>query len=229
MYCVRCGVRLPDGTERCPLCDTPVWDPDGSKPAEPTFSDRYPAPLKSRRYPIMAFLTALMAAISLSSLIYCLTNYHAVSWSGYVMLACALVYFAGTFPFWFKRREPLIFVPLAFALACGYLLYVCLKSGGRWFLSFAFPVTMFVGAVTTAGLAFFRFGKRRRVLKTGILLVVIGCSAMLIEFFQCITFGGKMFTWSLYPVCGFSAVGLFLILCGLIPPWRAYLERKLFI
>ena len=229
MYCVKCGVRLQEGVSACPLCNTPVWDPEGTKPAEPTFSDRYPVPPRSRRYPIMAFLTALMAALSLSALIYCLTNYHAVSWSGYVMLACALIYFGGTFPFWFKRREPLIFVPVAFALICGYLLYVCLKSGGRWFLSFAFPVTMLAGALTTAGIAFFRFGKRRRVLKTGILLVVIGCSAMLIELFQVITFGGKMFTWSLYPVCGFSLIGLFLILCGLIPPWRAYLERKLFL
>ena len=229
MYCVKCGVRLQEGAERCPLCQTPVWDPEGAAPAAPTFSDRYPEPLKSRRYPIMAFLTALMAAICLSSLIYCLTNYHGVSWSGFVMLACALVYFAGTFPFWFKRREPLIFVPLAFALACGYLLYVCLKTGGHWFLSFAFPVTMIAGAITTAAVAAFRFGKRRRVLKTGILLVVIGCSAMLVELFQVITFGGKMFTWSLYPVIGFSLIGLFLILCGLIPPWRAYLERKLFL
>ena len=229
MYCVKCGVRLQEGTERCPLCQTPVWDPEGSPPAAPTFSDRYPDPLKSRRYPIMAFLTALMAAICLSSLIYCLTKEHGVSWSGFVMLGCALVYFAGTFPFWFKRREPLIFVPLAFALACGYLLYICLKTGGRWFLSFAFPVTMLAGAITTAAVALYRFGKRRRVLKTGILLVVIGCSAMLFELFQVITFGGKMFTWSLYPVCGFSLIGLFLTLCGLIPPWREYLERKLFL
>ena len=229
MYCVKCGVRLQEGVSACPLCDTPVWDPEGKPSAEPTFSDRYPEPLKSRRYPIMAFLTALMAAICLSSLIYCLTNYHAVSWSGFVMLGCALVYFAGTFPFWFKRRDALIFVPVAFLLAGGYLLYICLKTGGHWFLSFAFPVTLLVGALTTASVAFFRYGKRRRLLKTGIFLVVIGCSAMLVELFQRITFGGKMFSWSLYPVCGFSLIGLFLILCGLIPPWREYLERKLFI
>lgn len=177
----------------------------------------------------MAFVAALLAAVSLSCLIYCLTKEHGVSWSGYVMLGCALVYFGFLFPFWFKRREPLLFVPLAFLLTGGYLLYVCLKSGGRWYLSFAFPVTLLAGALTTASVALFRFGKRRRLLKTGILLVVIGCSAMLIELFQCITFGGKMFSWSLYPVCGFSLIGLFLILCGLIPPWREYLERRLFL
>ncbi len=229
MYCVKCGVRLQEGTQRCPLCQTPVWDPEGAAPAAPTFSDRYPPPPKSRRYPILAFLTALLVAVSLSALIFCLTNYHRTAWSGYVMLGCALLYFAGIFPFWFERREPLIFVPLAFVLLCGYLLYICLYTGGHWFLSFAFPVTMLAGLLTTASVALFRFGKRRRLLKTGSLLIAIGCSTMLIELFLCISFGGKMFTWSLYPVCAFSVVGLFLILCGLIPPWREYLERKLFL
>lgn len=229
MYCVKCGVRLQEGAAKCPLCDTPVWDPEGAAQAVPTFSDRYPAPPKSRRYPILAFLTALLTAISLSALIYCLTNYHRVSWSGYVMLGCAWFYFAVIFPFWFERREPLIFVPLAFLLAGGYLLYICLYTGGRWFLSFAFPVTLLICLLTTVAIVLFRFGKRRRLRKTGALMVAIGCSAMLVELFQTITFGGRMFTWSLYPVCAFSAVGLFLILCGLIPPWRAYLERKLFL
>ena len=52
---------------------------------------------------------------------------------------------------------------------------------------------------------------------------------MLIEFFEALTFDTKMFLWSLYPVCAFSLIGLFLILCGLIPPWREYVERKLFL
>lgn len=229
MYCVKCGVRLTDGVQRCPLCQTPVWNPEGTQEAEPTFSDRYPLPPKSRRYPILAFLTVLLSAVSLTTLIFCLTVLHRVSWSGFVMLGCALVYFAGIFPFWFERREPLIFVPLAFVLACGYLLYICLYTGGRWFLSFAFPVTMVVGALTTASVALFRFGKRRRLIKTGALLIAIGCSAMLVEFFEAITFGTRMFLWSLYPVCAFSLIGLFLILCGLIPPWREAVERKLFL
>ena len=229
MYCVKCGVRLPEGTERCPLCQTPVWDPEGAKPPEPTFSDRCPAPPRSRRFPILIFLTALLAAASLSALIYCLTNEGGVSWSGYGMLGCALFYLVVVFPFWFDRREPLIFLPVDFALVCGYLLYVCLKTGGRWFLSFAFPVTMLAGLLITASVALFRFGKRRRLRKTGILLVVIGCSAMLVELFQSITFGSRMFAWSLYPVCAFSLTGLALFLCGLVPPWRAYLERKFFI
>ena len=228
MYCVKCVVRLTEGTERCPLWPTPVWNPEASAPAQ-TFPDRYPVPPKRRRYPILAFLTALLMALSLSALIYCLKTLGGVYWSGYVMLGSAWVYFAILFPFWFEKREPLIFVPLAFALLCGLLLYICLYNGGRWFLSFAFPVTMLAGLLTTASVALFRFGKRRRLLKTGILFTLIGCSTMLVELFQYITFGGEMFAWSLYCVTGFGLIGLFLILCGLIPPWRAYLERKFFL
>ena len=229
MYCVKCGVRLQDGTEHCPLCATPVWNPDGVQSAAPTFSEHYPIPPKSRRYPILAFLTALLLTASLTTLIYCLTNLHGVYWSGYVMLGCALFYFAVVFPFWFERREPLIFVPLAFVLTSGYLLYICLYTGGGWFLSFAFPLTMLVGVLTTAAVAIFRLGRRRRLLKIGILLIAIGCSTMLVELFQHITFGGRMFAWSLYPVSVFAVMGLFVVLCGVIPPWRAYFERKLFV
>ena len=28
MYCVKCGVKLQEGVERCPLCRTPVWNPE---------------------------------------------------------------------------------------------------------------------------------------------------------------------------------------------------------
>ena len=31
MYCVRCGVKLQEGTESCPLCGTPVWNPEGAR------------------------------------------------------------------------------------------------------------------------------------------------------------------------------------------------------
>ena len=31
MYCVKCGVRLQDGVEICPLCETPVWNPESAE------------------------------------------------------------------------------------------------------------------------------------------------------------------------------------------------------
>lgn len=41
MYCVKCGVRLQEGTERCPLCATPVWNPEEAT-AERGYPDTLP-------------------------------------------------------------------------------------------------------------------------------------------------------------------------------------------
>lgn len=227
MYCVKCGIRLQDGTEHCPLCSTPVWNPQ--KTSSPSnFSGAYPRPEPSIRYPVLAFITSLLAVVCLSCLIFCLKTYHQVFWSGYVMLGIAMVYVSVFLPFWFEKRHPLIFVPVAFCAVCGYLLYICLYTGGHWFLSFAFPVVMIAGAITTASVALFRYIKKGRIFIMSGLFVAIGGCCMLIELFQNITFGGKMFTWSLYCTSFFTAVGLFLLLSGIIRPMREYLQRKLF-
>lgn len=227
MYCVKCGVRLQDGIAQCPLCATPVWNPK-EVPAPSTFSKAYPRPEPDKRYPVLAFLTTLLSVICVSCLIFCLNTYQRIYWSGYVMLGIAVVYISLIFPFWFDKRHPLIFVPLCFFSICGYLLYICLYTGGHWFLSFAFPLVMIVCAITTASVALFRYIKKGRIFIMGGLFVTIGGCSMLMEMFQNITFGGKMFTWSLYCASFFAAVGLFFLISGAVRPMREYLQRKLF-
>ncbi len=43
-YCVRCGVKLEEGSKRCPLCNTEVHLPDGvqEQPTEPLFAQPLP-------------------------------------------------------------------------------------------------------------------------------------------------------------------------------------------
>lgn len=229
MYCVKCGVRLQEGVDACPLCQTPVWNPEGLAPAARSFSGVYPKEVISKRYPVLGFLTALLVAIDLVFLVFCLRTYHAVSWSGYVMLGTAVFYLIVFLPLWINKPHPLIFVPLSFLVIGGYLLYICLHTGGHWFLSFAFPVVMLAMLLTTASVAAFRFLKHGKLFIIGALLLAIGGCAMLVELFEHITFGHTMWTWSLYVVSGFGAVGLFVLLAALVRPLREYLERKLFL
>ena len=231
MYCVYCGVRLQDGAPECPLCHTKVTAvPVPEQLKESSYSDRYPRLEKhSGKFLAIGLVTVILIAAALGCLIFCLKSTGKVGWSGIAALGMALGWIWAILPLLFPRWRPMIFLPIDFACLGGYLLYICANTGGNWFLSFAFPVTMLAGLLTTASVALFCLGKPRRLLKTGALLIAIGCSTMLIELFQCITFGGRMFAWSLYPVCAFSLIGLFLILSGLIPPWREYLERKLFV
>lgn len=229
MYCVKCGVKLQDSMNRCPLCGTPVWLPEEVRAEEnDKYSKLLPESTWSERIPAVAFITVVCAAVCLSFLIFCLKTYDDVAWSPYVMLGIALFYVVMLLPLWFKRQLPLLFVTIDYACACAYLLYICAETGGSWFLSFAFPVVGICCILTIIPIALYKYVKKRKLLITGSLLLLIGGSTMLIELFQHITFGSEMFTWSLYSVTAFSIFGLFLVVAEFIRPLREYLKRKLF-
>ena len=122
----------------------------------------------------------------------------------------------------------MIFLPIDFACLGGYLLYICANTGGNWFLPFAFPVTGIAAVLTLAGVAMMRYIVQGRLRLMSLLLIAIGLSFMLVEFFQHITFGTPMFVWSLYCVSAFCLIGLFLFIASFIPPLRAALRRTFF-
>ena len=230
MYCVKCGVKLGDGAPSCPLCGTRVmYFEDGSPTEASQYSDRYPAEQRHAKYLVLALLTSLMASAGLICLIICLKTFGRVYWSGYVLMGLALAWIIVILPLWFERWHPLIFLPVDFAAVCGFLLYVCAVRGGHWFLSFAFPVTMIVGLLLIAAVAVARHVRRGRLYIAAALVLATGGFCMLIELFEHITFGTKMFLWSLYCVSFCGLLGLFLLIAAIIPPLRAYLERKFFI
>lgn len=234
MYCVYCGVRLQDGAEQCPLCSTPVVMPrapgrEGEVRTAPAlYPDRLPEEKKRGRGLLVWLLTTVLLAVCLSCLILCLNTCRRVDWSGYVLMSSALAWIWFLFPMLFLRWRPMIFLPLDIVCLAGYLLYICLKTGGGWFLSFAFPVTMIAGLLLLLGVALFRYLKQGRLRLLGLYLILIGGSCMLVEFFGHITFGWPMFNWSLYCVSVFGLLGLFLFIATLIPPMRDYLRRTFF-
>ena len=78
-------------------------------------------------------------------------------------------------------------------------------------------------------LALYRYVRGRRAFITGGFFVAMGCSTMLIEFFEHITFDTPMFKWSLFTTAFLSVIGLFFIIAGIIRPVRDYLERRFFV
>ncbi len=229
MYCVKCGVRLQDGVKECPLCRTPVLiDSKDLENAHIKYSDRYPAEHDHAKYLALGITTTIMIAACLVCLIVCLNTYGTVSWSGYVMLGLAVLWVLFVLPFWFNKWRPFVFIPVDFAAIAGYLVYICLYTGGHWFLSFAFPVLGIVCIITMTAIVLLLTVKKGRLYITGGLLIAIGCSSMLIEFFEHITFRTPMFVWSLLCVSVFSAIGLFLLISAMIPPLKDYLNRKFF-
>ena len=230
MYCIHCGVKLQENSQECPLCHTPVVStPMPESEVRSRYSDRYPEREKSHgKALLISLLSTVMVGIGLSCLIVCLTTLGKAAWSGYVMLGLALIWIWLVLPQLFPRWKPMIFLPIDFACAGGFLLYVCLKTGGHWFLSFAFPVTCMTALLTLTGVAFMRYLRQGRLRLMSLLLIMIGGSFILVEFFEHITFGTPMFVWSLYCVCVFGLIGLFLFVASFVPPLRSYLRKKFF-
>ena len=231
MYCVKCGVRLQEGVRACPLCNTPVWCPEAGEAAAPaaTYSDRYPLISRQKRLTLMASLTVVLLSAMIACLSIALNTTGRVGWSFYVIVGVAAFYLAFLLPLWFKKPHPMIFVPVAFVSVSLMLLLISGYTGGRWFLSFALPLTAILAALTIGAIALYRYVKRGTIFITGGLLIAIGGSCLLAEFFQHLTFQTPLFTWSLYAAVVFFLFGSFLLLAGIIRPLREYLERKFFI
>lgn len=141
MYCVKCGVELADSQRVCPLCGTRVFHPDIPRtPADPPYPpDERVHPEEVNRSGVCFILTALAL---LPAVICVLCDWRingGILWSGYASGGILLLYVLTVLPLWFKRPNPVIFVPVDFAAIILYLLYIDLATGGHWFLTFASP------------------------------------------------------------------------------------------
>ena len=156
-----------------------------------------------------------------------------VTWSGYVSLGVCAAYIAVCLPLWFRRRNPVVFFPITMAAGLLLALYVCLKTGGRWFLPFAFPMGGAVCVLVETVIVLLRYAvgeRRHRVLYIlGGASIALGALCVLVEFLLRVSFGIAMRWWSLYPLVVLTLLGLMLIVIAISAPLRASLHKKFFI
>ena len=133
-----------------------------------------------------------------------------------------LLYILAVLPLWFKRPNPVIFVPIDFAAIGVFLLYVNYATGGHWFLTFALPVTGAAGLLVCAMVTLLRYLRGALILSGGM--------AVLVEFLLNLTFGlHETFLWSFYPLAAGVVLGAMLLVIAMCKPLRRSLHRKFFI
>lgn len=231
MYCIKCGVKLADSEKACPLCGTVPFHPDiPMEEGTPLYPpDRYPKQQVNRRG-ILGVVTMVLLMPVFITLICDLSLHGRVTWSGYVLGAIAAVYVAVVLPCWFRRPNPVIFVPCGFAAAGVYVLYIDLVTRGGWFLSFAFPVVGFLGLLVTAMVTLLRYVRRGRLYIYGGALVALGVFMPVMELLMELTFGLPGFAgWSLYPLVCLALMGGALIFLAICRPARESMERRIFL
>lgn len=231
MYCVKCGVKLGDTEERCPLCQTVVFHPDvKQEPGEPLYPREVcsGAPVDARAVQIMV-TTAYLIAIFIS-LVCDLQMGSGLTWSGYVIGGLLVSYVAIMLPLWFRDPNPVIFVPCDFAAVGLYLLYINFAVEGQWFLSFAFPVTGFVALTVTAVVTLMRYIRRGRLYIFGGAFLAFAAFMPVMELLLCITFPQLSFVgWCFYPLIALGLIGGMLIFLAISSRAREAMERKFFI
>ena len=230
MYCINCGVQLSEGQTTCPICETRVYHPDVIVKEKSTYPK---IPFESEEFNRngLLFILTMIFVIPLLLPIFLELSWHSdVSWSGYVAGGTLIVYSALVMPLWFKKPNPVIFVPVTFALIIGLLLFICIKTGGSWFMSFAFPVTGGLGLIITATTAILYYVRRGKLYTVGGMSIALGLWTVLLEWDIRSTFNPQvMINWSLAPLTVLSVIGIMLIVIAIIKPLKESLRRIFFI
>lgn len=230
MYCIKCGAKLSDGETVCPICETKVYHPDvvvnenSTYPKIPFESEEFNR--KGLMFAItMIFLIPLILPIFLE-----LNWRETVSWSGYVAGGVLIFYNSFIMPFWFKKPNPVIFTPISFALTIGLLLFICYRTGGDWFMPFAFPIVGTLGIIVTSATAILHYVKKGCLYTVGGLLIALGLWTVLLEYDIRTTFMvSTPFYWSIAPLTVFSVIGAMLIVIAIVTPIKESLKRIFFI
>ncbi len=231
MFCIKCGVELADSEKICPLCATVVYHPDlKQNETEPPYPPYQKPQTRINRRGILFLITTVYLVLILNLFVCEFSIFDELNWSLYATGALLLSYVLIILPTWFRRPNPVIFVPCDFAAVGLYLLFISIHTSGGWFLSFAFPIIGIAALIVTAVITLCRYVRGGYFFIFGGTSLLCGAYIVLIEIFLTITFDPIAFYfWSVYPMIGFALLGIALIIIGICRPLRESLAKKFFI
>ena len=230
MYCIKCGVKLSDNQKNCPLCGTVVFHPEVMPSGDPLYpAEQHPAPQVRSQAALVVITTLFLLPLIITALCDYQLNGQ-ITWSGYVIGALFISYVCLVLPFWFRRPNPVIFVPCGFAAVGVFLLYISIATSGGWFLSFAFPVTGAIGLIVTAVVALLKYVGKGELYIFGGAFILLGAFMPVMELLLNMTFDfTRGLVWSVYPLTALVLLGGMLIFLAICRPARETMERKFFL
>lgn len=230
MYCVKCGIKLGDAEEKCPLCSTVPGQHQEERPAsDPLYPSMLYPEKPSGHGARNGAIIFLFAIPLLLSLFIDLQIMNGLQWFWYVAGALLVLYVVAALPAWFTKPNPVIFVPCDFAAAALYLLLVNYLTEGNWFLTFALPITGSACLLTTALVTLLRYIRRGRLFIHGGACIFFGLQLLLVEWLLTVTFPISFIGWSVYPLITLALIGGLLIFLGINDTAREKMERRFFL
>lgn len=229
MYCVKCGVKLADTEEKCPLCDTAIGERvirnESAKPLYP--QNRHPEVSLKRGAVNGTVLFLFLIPLLVTFFVDLQTG--GFNWFWYAAGAIFLLYVVFALPMWFRRPNPVIFVPCDFGAAALYLWLIQFLTDGSWFFSFALPVTAGIGLIATAVVVLLRYVGKGKLYILGGAMIAMGGVMLMMELLLSVTFCIPFVGWSVYPLIVLAVLGGLLLFLAINSTAREKMERKFFI
>ena len=146
-YCVNCGVELEASLKACPLCNTPVINPNQPQ----TANDAAPYPASRgqvevvKRKDLGLLLSVVLSATSFTCLLLNLLVFQGSLWS-FLAIGVCICLFVFAFPAVIYTKTPIYLSLLADGIAVGIYLYLItyLTSSANWFWHLALPIVVTV-------------------------------------------------------------------------------------
>ena len=152
-YCVNCGVELDASATKCPLCDTPVYNPKAPEP------EKQPSPFPKEKGQVEVVkrkdLGVLLTVIVLATAVTCgLLNafvFRSSLWS-LAVIGIVLVLWVIMIPVVIYTRQPIYLSILLDGVAVIVYLYLLTYLTGQsgWFYGLGLPIVLLVTAVVEA-------------------------------------------------------------------------------
>lgn len=230
-YCVNCGVELDKTCGVCPLCSTPVYNPN--QPVDTESPKPFPAG-KGSVEPVQRYeFTILMSIIFFTTAVVCgiLNNFVFTRgyWSVYVIGVCVMAWIF-MLPTFFPNEVPLFLSLILNGISIAAYLAVIsiLHPGNGWYVDIGLPIT---SLATVLVLVLYIFSLRRKssfITKTAILLGCIATLCVAIELLMRIhAKQPPTITWSAVVLTCCISIDVILIAISYLKGVREELRRRM--
>jgi hypothetical protein len=201
-YCVECGVKLAAGEPKCPLCHTPVNNPNC--PVCDVEASSHPQAIEEaisrldRRYARRLSLIFLMIPIAIVLLIDFLSGSN--GWSAYVVGALVMSYCFFVVPLLYRSPRPYPYIMVDVLALLGFLLLIArMGNDYSWYLRLVLPLICLLGVMTLLALVVIRRLELKRLYRMALMVALVALTAIGLEIIIDLYAWGQMHLgWSIY-------------------------------
>ena len=230
-YCVHCGVKLKPAVRRCPLCDTPVFDPaELNLPTEDFRMEHVDTfPHERMNWPFVSRITLCVLASVAAVMALCdLLTTGCIGWSWYAAAGCALtagftaipavqhIFLRSVFPF--------------FGIALALFLIAVPTGGMRWYLFLVLPITIVTAVYTAVSVWLVCRKKVKLFYRIALCLLMLVLSLIAVEICTDLYAENTVHLfWSLYAVVPLSFIAVFLTITARNHRIVEYIRKNMFV